>query len=340
MTREKFIPAFLLVSALTLPIVGCGDDDDDTTAGTPTAAQPTPTATATAAPTPTATAVPAFDKWQAFTSFAIAPENQGLDYDNDGQKDNGLYAAFEIIVDTLIENVDATIDALTDFPGQEDACETATEQGCPLTPTSAAPIKAAAHTAIETAISIENINAALEAPYAAGAEPQAINVYEQGSGFVLDYWNGAAGSGNWVPDVNIGTQNSTSFDKTGASNSNFAGTFHFGTEVGGGGPQGGDPTEIGFDIQDALTQFKYNAASINGALTGGGIEIVALTDLVESLLQALADAELLPEDFDIDAAVSQVEDALVSNSDIDCSDGTPCFSVTFSYSAAATTVAN
>jgi hypothetical protein len=338
MTRDKFFPSFLLVTALALPIVGCGSDDDDDT--TPTSAtptnEPTPTATATAEPTPTATAVPDFNKWQAFSSFAIAEENDGLDYDDDGSGDNGLYAAFEVIVDTLITNVDETIDALTDYPNQEDPCE-GTETGCPLTPTQAQAAKAAAHQAIEQLVSIETINTALAGVYAGGAQPQAINVYEEGSSYVLEYWNGSLDGSTWVADNNFGIQTSTDFDKTGASTSHFAGSFQFETEI-GGGPQG-DPTAIGFEVQDALTELKFSSAATNGALTGGGIEIVALTDLVQSLLEALDEAGVLPEDFDIEGTVAQVEDALISNSDIECSSGDPCFSVTFTYDATATTVA-
>lgn len=324
MTRDQFIPSFLLVTALALPLAACGGTEGETEtpgetpAVTPTA-EPTPTATATPIP-PTPT--PDFDKWQAMTKFNVAAENEGLDYDNDNNPDNGLWAAFETIQDSLLDSINETIDSLTDNPGEVDECEET--DICVFTPQQATAAKAAAKTAIEQTVSVDTINDALDAAYAAGAQPQAINVVEEGSAYGLYYHSGAAEGSGWVSEEQIGYQPGD-LDKTGNSDSEFgAGSFRFETSF-GGGPGGGEETVIGFDIKDALTTFRWNNASISGALTGGGLEIVALTELVENILIALDEAGLLPDDFDQQAAVEAVETALIANSDITCpSTGNPC----------------
>ena len=334
MSSSKFVSSFVLATLMAAPFVGCGGEGETTTPGaTPTAAAPTPTATPTAAPTPTATAIPPFDKWQAFTNFAIAAENNGLDYDDNGSKDNGLYNAFEIMNETIIDNVNQTIDDLTDFPNTTDACEA--NDACVFTPATNATAKAAAAQAINQLVSVETFNTALATPYEAGAQPQAFNLVEEGSSHGLYYYNGAAVTGGWTPDNQIGAQ-SGELKTSGAST--FEGTFEFATTIGGVGPNS-DGTEVGFQIYDAMSSITYNASGVSNALTGGGIKIVALTDLVESLLVALDEAGVLPEDFDIASVVDRVETGLTDNSDITC-DGGPCFSVTFEYDAEATSVVN
>lgn len=291
----------------------------------------TPRPTPTVAPTPTQQPPPRH-QWQGFTRFAVAEEERGLDYDGDGLSDNGVYYALEVIQTELIAVVFAEIEAQTDIEDQDDPCET-TEEGCAFTPVTALAAKAAAVTFIQELVSVETINQALVSAFDAAVTPWAIELETEGAVTHLHYYAGSVqqveGSYGFQAERHIGLQSGAM--RTDGTPTLFGpGTFDISVSV--EDEEGGEPTTVGFQIKEALTRFVFDPRTISGALTGGGMQIIQLVGVVQQVLDGLEEAQILPEDFDKEATLADVEDALRSACDIVCpSTGEPCFSVTFTY---------
>lgn len=314
----------LLALGLALPVVACGPSGEEEGAETTAPVEQTPEPTEAPTPEPTPTPIPPMDTWQKMTTFSIADENDGLDIDGDGSKDNGIYAALESISDSLLAGIEAGLDA-------------AVEAGT-LTPQQAQLAQQAAEGVVTTIVSVDTINAALATNIETAEGFLAYNIAGSDSEYTIFYWTADSQSGGevLVPTNNIGEQSTSDNPRSGTVTFG-PGTFEFSatltTPTNPQTGEGGDEIELGFAVNDALTKMEYDPTLTTGALTGGGVKIVALTALVEAIVELLV--ETLPEGTitDPDQIVADAEASLEAASDIECSDGSSCFSITFAYDA-------
>ena len=319
MIGRQNLTSLFLALGLALPLaVACGSDGDDD-GGTATPEPATDAPTPTEAP-PTPTPVPPMDTWQKMTTLAIASESGGLDIDGDGGKDNGIYDALDSIASSLTEAANAGIDA------QVDAGVLTQQQGNAL--------KQVAAGIIEGVVSVDTINNALATNIEDATGFIAYNLKGSGSSFTIFYWQADAQAGGEVivPTDQVGEMSGSEDPRSGSVMFG-PGEFELGAviEIPATPQSEGQTIDLTFPVQDALTKLEYDETLTQDALTGGGIEIVALTALVEQLVGTLVDAGVPIED--PQAVIDGAEASLIAASDIDCSTGDPCFSISLQFDA-------
>lgn len=325
--RQFHKPASILTLGLLIASSwGCGSSNNDSQAYV----EPTATPTVTATPEPTATPLgPAIeaDEWFALSSMVIADENKGFDLDGDGSVDNGTYAVMEALSVSL---TDITTQAIAD-QGPGGACEASND--CSLTTQQVIQLTAAAQAAINLLVNVNALNVALQAPYNAGLLPYAIHTYVE-EGNILEYWTGELpfeGDGYTLHDL-ISVQPGHISEESRVGN--FATTqemaFSFGIET---PAPADDDLMIHLFILDPQTEMTWNSSKLSNVLLGGASALQPWIDYSEQILDYLVEQGILSENFDSDAALKDLESALIDAADITCSDGSACFSLMLAYDA-------
>lgn len=320
MIGRQNLTSLFLALGLALPMAaacgGGGDDDDD---GTPTP-EPATDAPEPTDPPPTPTPVPPMDTWQKMTTLAIASESGGLDIDGDGGKDNGIYEALDTISTSLTGSVNDAIDA-------------AVEAGT-LTQQQGSALKQVAAGIIEGLVSVDTINNGLQTNIEDAEGFISYNIKGSGSSFTMFYWQADAQAGGEVivPTDQVGEMSGSEDPRSGSVMFG-PGEFELGTviEIPETPQSDGQTIDLTFPVSDALTKIEYDVTLTREALTGGAIQIVALTALVEQLVTTLVDAGVPIED--PQAVVDAAEQSLIDASDIECSSGDPCFSISLQFDA-------
>lgn len=307
-----------LISALV--ITACGPDEREES---PTPEDESLTSQGVS-PTPTPTPAPALDTWQKMTRLELMDEPQTcLDLDGDGSSDNGLPIALAELAASVLEAVNAEINAMAESGEINDQ--------------QALALQNLADEVIHATISVESINTSLA------------NDIEQGDGFVayelwarspysnLLFWEVyEQGGGVIVPRGQVGEAN-TSEDPLGGEVYFGPGYFTLGTVV--VVPETPENPEQAFDltfyVADVGVLMDYDPTFTRDAVMGGGIEIIALTALLEQLLTTIE--TLVP--IDLSGLIDPIYEQLLRLSDIDCANGDPCMSTCLSFDAITTVVA-
>lgn len=303
-----------VLSGSLMALIGCG--------GTPEES-PTPTAVP---PTPTATPVPPIDDYFRVTSMGVGSSDEGVDLTGDGQVDNGIEGALTEISDGILGAIEEAL-VLASVPEAQQQL-----------------IMGAVEEILATTFSVDAMSEAINAPIDDGSINYLMEFKESGSQtgeFSLVWSTGTFKNTGYTVGQSVGTQ-------AGALDDNGDGRF---------GP--GDltltltftapndtTTESELVLSSGITEISgYNGETLTDGLAGGAIEVAFLLDLVESTLNDIIIAiEDLPAppgsgggsvevpEIDVDAIILSLEEALVSQADIELDSG-PAFSIGLIFNA-------
>lgn len=317
-----------LVSTLVLlgPLMACGALDPLPEVTTPAAVSPTPSP---AAPTPSATPSPtatpaAAARWYGIDALSLSEEGDGLDLDDDGEPDNSIWAALDLIESTLYAGLETVIN--NQVAGG--SCEE-TEFGCTLTAQQAEIILNGLSLALDELLTPgSNPCSDAESPGDCPVTmPYALAFSTEGGQEWMALWGGTLGVDVWVPEelfatVQVELATSPAATQVGPV------TLELSKTLVGGGYE----TEVSVTLHDALAEFVYSSETLADGKAAGAIPVVNFVSLAEGILEALTSGiEDLPPGA-LDPIISSLEEALTGISDVTC-DGKACISACVDWSA-------
>lgn len=320
---------------LLLLTAGCGADDREDGTNVPTTppagevsptTEPSPTPPPSPPTPPAPTPLPPLDSWQRMTSVALLSEpDPCLDLTDDGQPDNSLPPALEVLAAGILHTSTAAINALV-------------EEG-EMSQEEADIYLAIATEVLAQVSSIEGLNTLLAAEIA-GGEGWTSHYFSGGlrKAFEWDLWTSRYQVGGEVtePVEWIGLAEGDSDPRLGCPTLGPGGmVFSLPIKVPDTMHSDAGTYDLSVAIEDVYVQVCHDPTYTHGTILGGGIDLQYLAEVLDEMITSTTS----PPRTSAPSVVAQtVYDELVTVSDMTCSNGAPCLSMCATFDGLTTEV--